>query len=70
MVIIDTRGGGDCMFDAVGKCSLWQFNMIRTIPEMRLPAALELETHSAEYENNYVVEDNGQFEQAPTFELG
>ena len=43
--------------------------MIRTIEELGLAAAFELEINANHYRHLYVLEDHGQNEQATTYEM-
>ena len=67
MVLVETIGGGSCFFDAVRQ-GLFQFDIIRTIPQLRFAAALELQINSEHYRPLYALEDHGQNEQAKSFE--
>ena len=68
MEIVNTISGGSCFFDAVRQCAL-QFGFVRSVEELRVAAALELKIHSQQYRPLYIVEDHGQFVQAPTYDL-
>ena len=68
MEIVNTISGGSCFFDAVRQCAL-QFGLVRSVEQLRVAAALELQRHSQQYRPLYVVEDHGQFVQAPTYDL-
>ena len=68
MEIVNTISGGSCFFDAVRQCAL-QFGFVRSVEELRVAAALELQIHSQQYRPLYIVEDHGQFVQAPTYDL-
>ena len=68
MEIVNTISGGSCFFDAVRQCGL-QFGFVRSVEELRVAAALELKIHSQQYRPLYIVEDHGQFVQAPTYDL-
>ena len=67
MEFLNTIGGGSCFFDAVRQC-LIPYGMTRTIPQLRMAAALELEIHADDYRPLYALEDHGQGEQATTYE--
>ena len=45
MEIVDTVSRGNCFFDAVRQCPL-QFGLVRSIEQLRVAAALELQIHS------------------------
>ena len=68
MEIVNTISGGSCFFDAVRQGAL-QFGFVRSVEELRVAAALELKIHSQQYRPLYIVEDHGQFVQAPTYDL-
>jgi len=44
-MLVDTIGGGNCFFDAVRQCTA-PFGLNRTVRELRLAAALELNLNS------------------------
>ena len=67
MEFLNTVGGGSCFFDAVRQCLL-PYGMDRTIPQLRMAAALELEIHADDFRPLYALEDHGQGEQATTYE--
>ena len=51
--LLNTVGGGDCFFDSVRQCIL-QFGLIRSVIELRLAAALELNLNSNLYSYVYL----------------
>lgn len=68
--VVDTvGGGGNCFFDAV-RLGVQQMGIIRTVSELRLAAAMELEINAELYRPLYSVEDIslGQGHQAATSE--
>ena len=67
MVVVENSGGGDCFFDAV-RHGLLKYRIIRNVTELRLAASVELEIHAEHYRPLYTIEDNGQFEQARTYD--
>jgi hypothetical protein len=65
--LLETVGGGDCFFDAIRQ-GLVQWGMHRTIRQLRLAAATELQINASQYRPLYTLEDGGQHEQAITYE--
>ena len=53
--LVNTVGGGDCLFDAVHHC-IATFSLIGTISELRLGTGLELNLNSELYRPLYDVE--------------
>ena len=66
--VLVTESFGNCFYDAIRQELADRGNIV-TIPELRLIAAARLRANQPEWEERYVVEDNGQHEQAPTYDL-
>lgn len=68
LTYVNTVGGGNCFFDAI-RLALRQYDIDRSIAELRVLAATELLINRHLYEPLYVVEDDDQRQRAPTYAL-
>jgi hypothetical protein len=66
--LVETVGGGDCFFDAI-RHGLLDYDIERTVSELRLAAAMQLQMNADSYRPLYALEDYGLHQQAATFEL-